>query len=133
MRAALRRVLWVLCIASVSGAGARGGAPSGPYGRDAFTSLLLHFDEGRGSTTADGGEFGIAASLRGATWAEGRFGGGLDCRKGTVAVAMHPALAPADQVTVEAWVWVERASEDLQRIAYRSGVYGLYLGARGRG
>ena len=126
------RVLSVLCILSVAWAApGLAGAPSGPYRPDAFTSLLLHFDEGQGETAADAGEFGIPCSLREAKWAEGRFGGGLDCRKGAVSVAVHPALCPENEVTIEAWVWVEKASDEIQRIAYRSGVYGLYLNAQG--
>lgn len=109
---------------------ARAGAPESPYRTDGFTSILLHFDEGRGTTAADAGEFGIRSSLRGATWAKGRFGGGLDCHEGAVTVETHPALAPDEQVTVEAWVWVEKPSDDIQRIACRSGVYGLYLNAK---
>ena len=119
---------WTLLLTLAASAAAA--PPSGPYRRDAFTSILLHFDEGRGTTAADAGEFGIRSSLRGAKWAEGRFGGGLDCHEGAVSAEVHPALAPDEQVTVEAWVWVEKPSDDIQRIAYRSGVYGLYLNAK---
>ncbi|MFW6108444.1 MAG: carbohydrate-binding family 9-like protein, partial [bacterium] len=129
MTLASRFVLSLLVAAAAAHGAAR--APSGPYEPDAFTSLLLHFDEGRGERAADAGEFAIRCTLRGARWAEGRFGGGLDCQGGAAAVALHPALTPEHEVTVEAWVRVEKGSEDIQRIAYRSGVYGLYLGRRG--
>ena len=116
----------VLCCCPLSWAG----APAAPYVADASTSLLLHLDEGHGEVPADAGQLGLKASVLGAKWGEGRFGNGLDCREGAAVVGMHPALAPEREVTVEAWVWVDGPSEEMQRIAYRSGTYGLYLGPR---
>lgn len=103
--------------------------PSEPYRPDMFTSLLLHFDEGEGTTARDASEFGHFCLLKGARWTEGHFGSGLDCHEGVAVVPYSPALDAEREVTIEAWLWVEGPSSEIQRVAYRSSVYGLYLGA----
>ncbi|HIE08581.1 MAG TPA: hypothetical protein EYP65_01895, partial [Armatimonadetes bacterium] len=106
--------------------------PSGPYVADDYTILLLHFDEGRGEIARDLSPFRNHCRIVGARWAEGKFGGALDFREGGVAVVpFHPSLQVSEEFTIEAWVWVEGPSDEIQRIAFRSGVYGFYLNPKG--
>ncbi len=106
-------------------------APNAPYRPDDFTSLLLHFDEGKGSMALDASGFDNHCQVRGAKWTEGKFGKALDFRQGGVAIVpFHPSLQPSTEFTLEVWVWVEGPSEEIQRIAFRSGLYGFYLRAK---
>ncbi len=71
--------------------------------------LWLALDEGKGTSAADGSGQGNPGLVRGgAAWAEGKSGKAirLDGRDDHVKVADSPSLnAPADQITIAAWVY----------------------------
>ncbi len=98
--------------------------PAQPPGADDFTSLLYHFEAPR--LTAGAGLLAAEARLAGGRPTPGRFGGGLDPRAGGLVIDHPPALNVTDGLTIECWVRVDGPADELQRIAFRSGVYGLY-------
>ncbi|HID08226.1 MAG TPA: hypothetical protein EYP10_13890, partial [Armatimonadetes bacterium] len=105
--------------------------PNAPYQPDAFTSLLLHFDEGKGNTARDASEFANHCIVGNVRWTKGRFGMALDFRGGGYAyVRLSPSLDVREKLTIEAWIWIDGPSDEIQRVAFRSGVYGLYISAR---
>ncbi|NOY83111.1 MAG: hypothetical protein GXP31_19110 [Kiritimatiellaeota bacterium] len=107
--------------------------PDRPFTADEYTVLLYHF-EGSGAEVPDSGPVGVVGRLQGqAVRSGGRFGKGLDTRKGGVYVAHHPVMDLDRELTLEAWIRVDGPGDKLQRIAYRSSVYGLYLDQTGQG
>ncbi len=108
-------------------------APDRPFTVDEYTVLLYHF-EGAGEEVTDSGPLEISGRFRGeVVRCPGRFGKGLDTRRGAVYVPHHSAMDLIRDLTLEAWVRVDGPGDKLQRIAYRSSVYGLYLDQSGRG
>jgi len=105
--------------------------PGQPPGVDEYTSVLFQFD-GTGEALLDAGPSGRRVPLGQVKRVPGRFGTALDARTGGVHVGYWPVLDLTDGLTLEAWIRVDGPGDDLQRIAYRSSVYGLYLDRTGR-
>ena len=68
--------------------------------------LWLRFDEGKGEVAFDSSGMGNNGIVRGAEWAEGKFGGALRFlgREEFVEVPNSPSLNPKKALTVEAWI-----------------------------
>jgi hypothetical protein len=64
------------------------------------------FDEGEGTSAEDLTGNGHTATLEGATWARGRYGGGLqfDGKEDCVSIPNSPELQLTEEFTLEAWV-----------------------------
>jgi len=125
-----RRLLFVSMSVVWGAAAAAATAPTAPYTADEYTRLLYHCD-GQGAQLLDSGPLHLHADVIGALRTRGRFGGALDTRQGGAVLRYHPALNLQYALTIEAWVRVDGASRDIQRIAFRSAVYGLYLDRSG--
>jgi len=84
---------------------AQDGSPLAPFEPDEHTLLLYHLDEGEGLVARDAGRFGYDGEVQGATWAAGRFGGGLrfDGRRASVFRKLTEAIVGLRQITVECW------------------------------
>jgi hypothetical protein len=64
------------------------------------------FDEGTGTTVEDLTGDGHTATIEGAEWTDGRYGGALNFESGTACVSVpdSPELRLSEEFTVEAWV-----------------------------
>ncbi len=98
---------------------------------DDYTALLYHLDQ-PGAEAEDSGPFARQATVSGGKFVEGRFGQGLDPRQGGATVPYTATMNAGDQWTLEAWIRVDGPTDDIQRVAFRSGCYGLYLDKGGR-
>ena len=80
-------------------------AQQSPFAADRNTVLLYHFDEGQGEVLRDASGHGQDGKLQGATWDQGRFGGGLrfNGEDDSVFLAKPDALMGLKQITVECW------------------------------
>ncbi len=79
------------------------------YGNDTNTMLLVHFDEGSGSTAADSAK-NITGTLLGATWGGGRFGSaasfdGTDDSVNTTNSTILASHNLTGKITMEAWIY----------------------------
>ena len=118
--------------AAITAAAVLGAPPTLAPVADEYTLLLYHFDES-GPTVSDAGPLGLDADRGTAGTTEGRFKAALDTHKGAVRVPFSNTLNVRDGLTLEAWIRVDGpARDDIQRVAYRSGVYGLYLDRTGK-
>ena len=124
----MRRLLLTVCY--VAGFVACAAPPGQPPVVDEYTSVLFQFD-GTDETVVDAGPSALRVPLGNAKRVPGRFGGALETPAGAVHVGYSPALDVTDGLTLEAWVRVDGPGDDLQRIAYRSSVYGFHLDRTG--
>lgn len=125
MRTTLLTAVLLSCLARVEAA-----LPQLAPAADDYTALLFHLDD-QGRDAADAVPGSKAGQRSGGAWVAGKFGGAFDCHNGAIRVPHTSAMDVGEQLTIEAWVKVEGKAEELQRIAYRSGVYGLYLDPSG--
>ena len=72
---------------------------------DEHTVLLYHFDEGKGDVVRDDSGHGNDGELRGASWAQGRFGTALlfDGKDDSVYCPISQSMQGLTQITVECW------------------------------
>jgi hypothetical protein len=79
--------------------------PTAPFVPDEHTLLLYHFDEGQGTAAKDSSGRGCDGEIRGAQWAEGRFGKALrfDGVDESVFRQSLPAVQGLKRLTVECW------------------------------
>lgn len=86
-------------------AGATDDLPLRPFVADEHTLLLYHFDEGEGSVTRDASRYGYHGEVRGAKWAEGKFGKALrfNGKDACVFRKTTEAIRELRRVTLECW------------------------------
>lgn len=102
--------------------------PAGEFDPDQDTVLLMHMNEGSGTSVGDSSPFGNNGILYHGQWEEqGQFGPALrfDGQNSVLGVPYDASLdSPA--VTVEAWVNAERTGQT-EFIVEKPGAYGLWL------
>jgi hypothetical protein len=92
--------------------------PNEAFTPDEYTLALWHFDEGSGSTIHDSSGHGNDGTIYGASWATGRFDGGLDFVNGAdyVVVPDNPDgslnMLCGDEFTVELWIYARQISRN---------------------
>lgn len=127
----MKSVLTVILIA-ISGTlslSVTGSAQQDPRA-DANTMLLLTFNEGNGNTTSDLSGNGNDGELKGAEWAEGKFGGGIEIKDDgdCVVMPLSPTLDLTDALSLEAWVKPATVSVRMDIISkHESGGYALII------
>jgi len=104
--------------------------PTRPPAADDYAVVVYHFDEPNGDAT-DSGPFGLTANVSDAPRVDGPFGKALSTVKGGATLRDVAALEAADALTIECWARVDGKADEIQRIAFRSSAYGLYLNAPG--
>lgn len=104
--------------------------PTRPPAADDFAAVVYHFDEAAGDAT-DAGLFGLHARVSGASRVDGPFGTALATAHGGATLRDVAALEAGEALTLECWARVDGPGDDLQRIAFRSSAYGLYLNPQG--
>lgn len=97
---------------------------------DANTMLLLTFSEETGNTSKDLSGNGNDGELKGAVWAEGKFGKGVEFKKDgdCVAMPLSPTLDLAEELSVEAWVKPATVDVRMDIVSkHESGGYALII------
>ena len=115
-------LLPILCALSLCG------GPNAAPVADDYTALLLSMDQ---LPAVDSGPLALSVEMIGGTAAPGRFGQALKANDGGLVVPAGADLDPGDALTIECWARVDGPSADIQRLVYRSGIYGLYLNSAG--
>jgi hypothetical protein len=82
---------------------------------------LWHFDEGSGTTAYDSSGYGNDGTIHGASWTGGIRGSalGFDGTDDYVKTASSPALHLTDEITLEAWAYLESSTGGWQMIISR--------------
>ena len=96
---------------------------------DDYTAVLYHFDQA--GSGKDAGPFGLDAEVTGTTEVDGPFGKAIGTRAGGARLRDVGAIEASDGLTIECWAKVDGPGDDIQRIAFRSSTYGLYLNKPG--